>query len=63
MRSPAAERVAFQEESLIERDPATLADEFVAPYLNQETGTLPSQLFRTFPLQAPRLAADEEPIA
>jgi uroporphyrin-III C-methyltransferase len=44
-------------------DPATLADEFVAPYFNQEAGTLPSQLFKTFPLPAPRLAADEEPIA
>jgi uroporphyrin-III C-methyltransferase len=45
-------------------DPAAVAAEFVVPDLSSEKdGLLPAAVFKTFLSQAPRLGADEEPIA
>ncbi|MBZ5679826.1 MAG: uroporphyrinogen-III C-methyltransferase [Acidobacteriia bacterium] len=45
-------------------DPATVVEAFVVPHMSEEkTGSLPLQLLETFPLQASRFVADEEPIA
>lgn len=45
-------------------DPAALAEQYVVPHLTEENSTLlPLELFKTFPLPASRLKAEEEPIA
>src|SRR5712692_1469805 len=45
-------------------DPAAVTAEFVVPDLSSEKdGLLPAAVFKTFLSQAPRLGADEEPIA
>jgi hypothetical protein len=45
-------------------DPAAIAERFVMPDLSPgKDSLLPVALFKTFHSQAPRLGADEEPIA
>jgi len=44
-------------------DPAAMVDEFVVSDLPLKESLLPEELFKTFHSQAPRLGADEEPIA